>query len=118
MHGPFHSSQLSDLVYDLRRPGCTSDGYYSDISWFSDVVLAGIEVRAGAELESYSRFVQNELREVPRSHGEYAMEMLTLGMAFSRYLGGRGEHSTMGHSSRAQTVSRTPAVAAGKTGNR
>jgi len=76
-----------DLVYDLRRTESNSEGYYHDISWFSDVVLAGIEVRAGTALESYSRFVQGTLREAPRSHGEYAMEVLTLGMAIARYLG-------------------------------
>jgi hypothetical protein len=51
------------------------------------VVLAGIEVRAGITLESYRGYAQAELREAPRSHGEYAMEVLTLGMALARYLG-------------------------------
>ena len=81
------SSDCPGLVYDLRGTESTSAGYYSDISWFADVVLAGIEVRAGATLEAYCRFVQGELHEAPRSHGEYAMELLTLGMALGRYLG-------------------------------
>ncbi len=75
------------LVYDLRLGGDSSDGYYSVISWFSDVVLAGIAQRSGALLENYIRSVQVELREPARSHGEYAMELLTLGMALARYLG-------------------------------
>jgi hypothetical protein len=95
MHGLPQSEQLADtpsgdgpdLVYDLRRNENTSDAYYADISWFSDVVLAGIELRAGAALESYSQYLRRQLREATRSRGEYAMEALTLGMALSRYLG-------------------------------
>jgi len=95
MQGPPQSGTLAaagnppspELVYDLRRSQGNSEGYFHDISWFSDVVLAGIEVRAGAMLKRYPDFVQGELREPPRSHGEYAMEVLTLGMALVRYLG-------------------------------
>jgi hypothetical protein len=74
-----------DLVYDLRIGG-DSDNFFSDVARFSDDILARIERCAGALLDGYSRHVQLVLFEAPRSRGEYAIELLTLGMALRRYL--------------------------------
>jgi len=78
------------LVYDLRRADGSSDGFYADVTRFSDKLLAEIEGRAGDVLDGYTRHVQGFLREAGRSRGEYAIELLTLGMAYRQY-GGAAE---------------------------
>ena len=72
------------LVYDLRRNG---DGarYCAEVSEFSGRLLAEIDRRAGDAVRAYGRFVQTRLNEAPRSQGEYAIELLTLGLALGRY---------------------------------
>jgi hypothetical protein len=75
------------LVYDLRRSESGSDGYYVAVSEFADALLAGIELRAGTQLASYRRYVLEDLCEAERSHGEYALDLLTLGLALTRYAG-------------------------------
>ena len=75
------------LVYDLRRNGDGSDGFYAETARFSAALVAGIESRAGSVLDGYSRHVREFLGETPRSRGEYAIELLTLGMALRGYEG-------------------------------
>jgi hypothetical protein len=84
---------LSDLVYDLRQPDANSDIFYQDVARFSDEVLAEIEQRAATALDGYTRHVQGFLREAPRSRGEYAIELLTLGQVLGRY-GGAAESTS------------------------
>ncbi len=72
-------------VYDLRLPGGSSDRFYDDVAAFSHRLLQQIDLRAGPTVRAYSRFVQSQLREPPRSLGEYSMELLTLGLAHSQY---------------------------------
>jgi len=81
----FASDAVPDLVYDLRQQDGCSDGFYVDVARFSDEVLAGIEQRAAAALDGYTSHVQLFLRETPRSRGEYAIELLTLGLTLRRY---------------------------------
>jgi hypothetical protein len=75
----------SGLVYDLRSGGACSDGYYAEVARFSNKLLAEIDLRAGAAIDGYGRHVQTILQEAPRSPGEYAIELLTLGQALTRY---------------------------------
>jgi len=75
------------LVYDLRRVESTSDAYYVEVARFADAVVEGIELRAGPLLRSYRQHVTETLREDERSGGEYALDLLTLGLALTRYLG-------------------------------
>ena len=77
-------SLISDLIYDLRLK---DGGYYADVAAFSDQLLAEINLRAGAALNDYIHHVLTILREAPRSRGEYAIELLTLGQALRRYGG-------------------------------
>lgn len=73
-------------VYNLRlNQGC-SDRYYADAARFTDLLLDEIEMRAGVLLDRCRRHMQEHLREAPRSRGEYALDLLVLGMAFRRYL--------------------------------
>jgi uncharacterized protein len=73
------------LVYDLRIEGHSSERFYADVAIFSVQVVAEIDRRAGAALDGYTRYVTAFLREAPRSRGEYALELLTLGMAARLY---------------------------------
>jgi len=81
---------VPELVYDLRLADSCSDGFYEDVAQFADQLLAEIEGRAGDLLEGYTRYVQEFLREAGRSRGEYAIELLTLGVSLRQY-GGAAE---------------------------
>ncbi|MGB9030915.1 MAG: hypothetical protein WCC27_12410, partial [Acidobacteriaceae bacterium] len=76
-----------NLIYDLRCGEASSDRYYAEVARFSDAILAEIERRARATVCGFGQYVQIEQSEAPRSQGEYAIELLTLGMALSRYAG-------------------------------
>ncbi len=80
---------IPDLIYDLRM-NHGSGGYYADVASFSSQLLDEIELRAGAALDGYILHVIAFLSEAPRSYGEYAIELLTLGQALRRY-GGAAE---------------------------
>jgi len=77
----------ADLVYNLRLNNASSDGFYADLEHFLEAVLAEIEFRAATVIDRYSRHVQTELLESPRSRGEYAIDLLMLGMALRQYAG-------------------------------
>ena len=77
----------SEHVYDLRQCDRSSDGFYAMASRFADEAVARVERRAEVLLDAYQRHVQELLAESPRSRGEYAIELLTLGMALRRYEG-------------------------------
>ena len=78
---------LADLVYDLRLSHQDSDGFYPDVARFSRKVLAEIYSRAALTIDDYGQYVQAELREDERSRGEYAIDLLMLGLALGRYAG-------------------------------
>jgi hypothetical protein len=80
-------AKVHPLVYDLRRGNHNSDGFYDQVGSFSDEILAIVDARAGSLLDHYSRHAQEFLCETPRSRGEYAIDLLTLGMALRRYEG-------------------------------
>ena len=73
------------FVYDLRVGGDDSRHFYPEVKAFSGRVVAQIESRASAVLDGYSRYVADVVREAPRSRGEYALELLTVGMAIRLY---------------------------------
>jgi hypothetical protein len=75
------------LVYDLRLTNGRSDCFYGDVARFSDQLLAQIELHAGAAIDGYSRHLQIEMREPPRSRGEYGIEFLMLGLVLRQYAG-------------------------------
>jgi hypothetical protein len=73
-------------VYDLRNGKPSSDEFYATASRMADEALAAVEAGAGALLDGYQRHIQF-LLEAPRSRGEYAIELLTLGMVLHCYEG-------------------------------
>lgn len=86
------SRPLPDPIYDLRLTQPGSDGFYADVARFSHKLLAETELRAMVQLREYSDYAQFTLHEPPRTLGEYSIELLTLGLAFSRY--GRAAEAT------------------------
>ncbi len=86
--GPAGSSSCpshSEHVYDLRlKEGC-SDRFFKDVAGFCVGLMAEVERRASSALDTYRRHVQLNLCEAPRGRGEYALDLLTLGMALNIY---------------------------------
>jgi uncharacterized protein len=82
---PVGISRKPNLIYDLRRGSGDSNTYYADSAEFTNEVLAEIERRAGAHLDGYCRHLQVISEEEMRSRGEYAIELLTLGMILRYY---------------------------------
>lgn len=76
-----------ELVYDLRIDGASSERFYADVAGFSARAVAEIESRASSAIDGYSMYATKCLRETPRSRGEYALELLTVGMAVRLYGG-------------------------------
>jgi hypothetical protein len=74
-------------VYDLRLGHATSDAYYADVARFADKLLDEIHLRVPALIDGYSRHMQTTLLEPARSYGEYAIDLLTLGIVQRRYAG-------------------------------
>ena len=66
------------ITYSLKNDQKRSDGYYQDISDFTDEVLDEIKQHAGAIIEDYQGYIQENKFETARSFAEYALEFLTL----------------------------------------
>ncbi|MGO9436704.1 MAG: DUF116 domain-containing protein [Terracidiphilus sp.] len=82
---PAAFSPDTTFVYDLRSEEHTSDAFYAELAPFAEEVVAQIEKRAGYLLDGYGRHVREVLSESPRSRGEYALELLSLGMILRKY---------------------------------
>jgi hypothetical protein len=75
---------MEPVTYDLRNGASDSAKFYLTLARFSDEALAEVERQAGGLLTAYGGFVAAR-GEAPRSRGEYAVELLTLGVAWQRY---------------------------------
>ena len=74
-----------EFVYDLRISRGSSGRFYTEVALFSQRIVAEIERRASAALDGYSRYARSVLSEAPRSRGEHALELLTVGMTLRLY---------------------------------
>lgn len=83
----YQNDQMTHITYDLRCGGRDSNSFYQEISGFATEVNVRIEDRLGATIDSMISFVRENSLERPRSRAEYAVELLTIGMAWDRYLG-------------------------------
>ena len=72
-------------VYDLRDENGSSGVCFERVAGFSRSFLDEAVAQAGELLERYGAVVQTGLREPPRSPGEYAVELLNLGLFSARY---------------------------------
>ncbi len=75
----------SELIYDLRSGEGGSDRFYAEAAEFTGRLLEETELRAGPLLDEYEAYLNKNVREVARSRGEHALELLTLGMALRLY---------------------------------
>jgi hypothetical protein len=75
------------ITYSLRDGRKQSEQYYQDVATFTDEVLAEAEDRVQALVEAFQAYLQRTGHESPRSHAEYAFELLTLGVLWRVYAG-------------------------------
>jgi hypothetical protein len=75
------------LVYDLRLGNNNSDRFFEAAAEFTDRVLIASRRFTGSSIDDYASYVRVELREADRSPGEYALDLLVLGLSLRRYLG-------------------------------
>lgn len=77
---------MNTVTYDLRNNKVSSDLYYKCINEFATSTLEYIEKEASVIIDSYSKFLKDMDTEQIRSRGEYAVEILTLGLCWNRYM--------------------------------
>jgi uncharacterized protein len=78
------AAESADFVYDLRSGG-RSDEFYLRCGRLTDRVLAETEKKAGRLIAEFSRYLKEEMKETARSEGEYALDLLLLGLVSRRY---------------------------------
>jgi hypothetical protein len=78
---------METITYNLRDGSGNSDYYYNQIREFSKIVYRYVDSKAEKIITEYAFFLNDNQIEALRSRGEYAVEMLTLGMTWQRYLG-------------------------------
>jgi len=78
------AAESADFVYDLRSGG-RSDEFYLRCGRLTDRVLAETEKKAGRLIAEFSRYLKEEMKETARSEGEYALDLLLLGLLSRRY---------------------------------
>jgi uncharacterized protein len=76
---------ISDLIYDLRNPGGSSDDFYAELGILCDLLVAEIDGRARPLTQAFDHYLQAEFHEPPRSPAEYSIDLLTLGLALRKY---------------------------------
>lgn len=78
-------SSVSPKIYDLRDSEGSSNHFFKDAATFWQQFFALIEERAAPMIDGYGLHVQANLGESARSRGEYALDLLTLGMVIRNY---------------------------------
>lgn len=78
---------MKTITYNLRDRSGNSDYYYNQIHEFSKIIYRYVDSKAENLLTEYALFLNDNQLEALRSRGEYAIELLTLGMTWQRYLG-------------------------------
>ncbi len=73
------------ITYTLRAGQPHSDRYYTDISDFTDDILAAAGRELGSLVRAFQDFLRETGRENPRSDPEYVFELLTLGVLWRVY---------------------------------
>jgi hypothetical protein len=73
------------ITYDLTLNSHNSDGFYAKLGIFSKEVEDRILAVAEQTLFEYALFIERDLKQPPRSLGEYAVEFLTLGTTWLIY---------------------------------
>ena len=76
---------METITYSLRDGRAESDIYYRDIAAFADEVLAEVERRLGRLPQAYRSYLEDCIGEDARTHPEYALELLALGVLWQVY---------------------------------
>ncbi len=78
---------METITYNIRESNGSSDQYYEKIHTFSRFVYDYMENKTGYIITDYVRYLNTYDIEKIRSREEYAIELMTLGMTWERYLG-------------------------------
>ena len=78
---------MRTITYNLRPGQEHSDAYYQHINRFASQVYQFTEDQLGHLITGITSFTISHKPETLRSRAEYAVELLTLGMTWDRYLG-------------------------------
>lgn len=84
---------MKTITYNLRGLNGSSNEYYQKIHLFSKTVFDKIANHLGDVIDELICFLIKNQLEKPRSEAEYAVEILTLGMCWDRYLGASQRNS-------------------------
>ncbi|KAA6463344.1 DUF116 domain-containing protein [Acidobacteria bacterium AB60] len=90
-------------VYDLADGQPNSHAFYRDLEEFAEDVVCEAEFRAAPLLDEYAEYLRFSTDEPARARGEYALELLTLGMVLRVY-STAAAHTRPGAVSLAQTL--------------
>jgi uncharacterized protein len=74
------------ITYSLYADEKRSDGYYRDISTFTDEVLRDVHAQASRPIAGLQAFLQEHQLEDVRSFDEYAFEFLMLGVFWNVHM--------------------------------
>jgi hypothetical protein len=72
-------------IYDLTAGQPGSDACFAAVAEFAECVIGEAEYRAAPLLDEYAGYLRIATSEPPRTRMEYALELLTLGMALRLY---------------------------------
>jgi hypothetical protein len=84
---------MKTITYNLRGLNGSSNEYYRKIHLFSKTVFDKIAHQLGDVIDELICFVVQNKLEKSRSEAEYAVEVLTIGMCWERYLGASQRNS-------------------------
>lgn len=80
------------ITYDLKLTEENSNNYYNEIGTYADFVHEFIERNYAWIISQYHSFIINKTYEKEKSRGEYCIELLMLGLCWSKYSG--ASHNT------------------------
>lgn len=75
------------ITYSLSEDNEDANGYYEDITSFTDKVILKISSDVSIWIDDFSNFIKEKDIESLRSELEYALELLTLGVLWITYIG-------------------------------
>ena len=74
------------VTYNLEVNSSNSDGFYTDIGLFTDIVLKEADFYLSSYISEYYEYVKRTQPEVPRSKEEYLLELVITGVLWRNYI--------------------------------
>lgn len=78
-------SSFKTITYNLKTECTSSDLFYATLKDAAKTVLDKVFLESEDIIHQYAYFLEEDLREKKRSHGEYAVEFLTIGITWQCY---------------------------------